>query len=155
VRYWRDEGKFYRGKQNRSFGEWGEIVGGIVEYVCSNQSPLDAPAVSYDERLATWEAFLAALPRDLLDVDLKFSELREAARESGLFGFLHEKADGLTSEERKAEDSKLSKAFCDLYAGRHAYQGRKFSLDSGSLWFSHNGEKGRNKRYRISTEPPA
>jgi hypothetical protein len=155
VRYWRDACQFYPGKQNRSFGEWGDIVGGIVQCICSNQSPLDAPGVSYDERSAIMQAFVALVSRDrsdLLDVPLKFSQLRDVARESGLFTFLHEHADDLTPEQRRSEDSKLSKAFFDLYAGHHAYQGRKFNLDSRPVWFCHNGQRGRNKRYIIGTE---
>src|SRR5262249_33395374 len=118
VRDWMRDGNFYLGKSNRSFVEWGEIVGGIVQWVCCGQSPLDPSPVSFDERLAAWTKFLSEFYErhpDLLNEELKFSELREFARESGAFGFLAEAGGDLAPEDRKREDSILSKRFCEHF----------------------------------------
>src|SRR5439155_5553945 len=107
VRCWRDQAGFDPGKQNRSFDEWGEIIGGIVECVCSNQSPLDPPSVSPDERFTIWQTFLTFVLRersDLVDTPLEFGDLREVARESDLFPFMAEQAND-QARDRKKEDS--------------------------------------------------
>src|SRR5262249_41939144 len=73
VRDWMRDGNFYLGKSNRSFVEWGEIVGGIVQWVCCGQSPLDPSPVSFDERLAAWTKFLSEFYErhpDLLNEEL-------------------------------------------------------------------------------------
>jgi hypothetical protein len=152
VRYWMEQGKFYRGKPNRSFVEWGEVIGGIVESVCSGQSPLEPSPVSFDERLAAWTRFLSeffAKHPDLLNEGLKFSELRDLARGSGAFGFLAETDSDLSPEDRKREDSILSKRFCEHF------RNRRFNLAIGAVWFLDNGEIGRAKRYTITMKAPA
>jgi hypothetical protein len=152
VRHWMEQGNFYRGKPNRSFVEWGEIIGGIVEWVCHGQSPLDPSPVSFDERLAAWTKFLSefcARHPDLLNEEFKFSELRDLARKSGAFGFLAKTDSDLSPEDRKREDSILSKRFCEHF------RNRRFTLATGAVWFLDNGEIGRAKRYTITTKAPA
>src|SRR5262249_35420960 len=166
VRYWRDEGHFYRGKENRSFGAWREIVGGITEFITAGiakapapprvwfaiaASPLDASPISHDERMQVWEKFLSYFVTkraDLLNEELKFADFLQIARESGYFSFLAEKSDNLKADDQKREDSILSKRFCQRF------RNQRFDLAGRSIWFNDNGELYRAKRYTVSTEPP-
>jgi hypothetical protein len=150
VRYWAYGADFHQGDENASFWAWGRTIGGIVQCIMSdNQSPLAAPVQTNDERLATWEAFqsyVATDRKDLLNTELKFNELLQLARESELFVFLSEKGDDVSPEARRREDSTLSKRFCQHF------RNRRFHLSAGDVWFLDNGERGRSKRYTISTQ---
>jgi hypothetical protein len=147
VRFWSEKGKgdFYKGKQNCSFSDWGELIGGIVECVLGGPSPLDPPAICQDERLATFERFLSGLDETYTDTELRFAQLLDAARASGLFAFLADE-EPTDKAEQKKEKSILSKRFLEHFS-RSA--GTRFELANGSAVFSSNGEEGRARRYTI------
>jgi hypothetical protein len=146
VRFWSDRTNFYRGKENRSFTEWSDIIGGIVQCICSGQSPLASPRIGHDIRLANWEKFIVGLDDTHLDSWLKYSELLDLARDSELF------SDCLARPgeevDHKSENSKFSKGYLRRFVGR------RFDFKDRSLWFTDNGQSGRDIRYMVSRERP-